>query len=155
MVWGVPKESDGRIEGNVGRDPRDRLQMTVFPDGLQGKPAVTHYATLKNLGYVSLVECRLETGRTHQIRVHMKHIGHPVFNDARYGGDRILKGRNFSRYQQFVENCFAACPRQALHAKTLAFTHPATGKSLFFDSELPADMQNLIAKWTHYVNNKE
>jgi 23S rRNA pseudouridine1911/1915/1917 synthase len=153
VVWGIPKESDGRIEGNIGRDPRDRLQMTVFPDGSQGKPAVTHYHVLEHLGYVSLVECRLETGRTHQIRAHMKHVGHPVFNDARYGGDQILKGQTSSKYQQFVRNCFAACPRQALHAKTLGFVHPASGETLFFDTELPDDMRNLIDKWIHYVNN--
>jgi 23S rRNA pseudouridine1911/1915/1917 synthase len=155
MVWGIPKENDGRIEGYIGRDPRDRLQMTVFPDETQGKHAVTHYHVMERLGYTSLVECRLETGRTHQIRVHMKHIGHPVFNDARYGGDRILKGQTFSRYQQFVKNCFDICPRQALHAKTLGFVHPATGENLFFDSELPDDMRNLIDKWIHYANNKE
>ncbi|MDR1407859.1 MAG: RluA family pseudouridine synthase [Tannerella sp.] len=153
VIWGIPKENDGRIEGHIGRDPHDRLQMTVFPDGSQGKSAVTHYHVLEWLGYVSLVECRLETGRTHQIRAHMKHIGHPVFNDARYGGDRILKGRTSSAYQQFVRHCFDTCPRQALHARTLGFVHPATGETLFFDSELPADMQQLIAKWTHYVNN--
>ncbi|MDR1456338.1 MAG: RluA family pseudouridine synthase [Tannerella sp.] len=151
MVWGVVKDDGGRIEGNVGRDPRDRLQMTVFPDGEQGKPAVTHYQVRQRLGYVTLVECRLETGRTHQIRVHMKWIGHPVFNDARYGGDRILKGQPFSRYRQFVQRCFEACPRQALHAQTLGFVHPATGRELFFDSELPADMQQLIDRWHQYV----
>ncbi|MDR3260997.1 MAG: RluA family pseudouridine synthase [Tannerella sp.] len=156
MVWGILKEDGGRIEGNIGRDPRDRLQMTVFPDGEQGKPAVTHYHALQRLGYVTLVECKLETGRTHQIRVHMKSIGHPVFNDARYGGDQILKGQSFSKYRQFVQHCFDACPRQALHAKTLGFLHPTTGKELSFDSELPADMQQLIAKWIHYVlNSKE
>ncbi|MDR3267524.1 MAG: RluA family pseudouridine synthase [Tannerella sp.] len=151
LVWGVLKEDHGRIEGNIGRDPRDRLQMTVFPDGEQGKTAVTHYQTLERLGYVTLVECKLETGRTHQIRVHMKHLGHPVFNDARYGGDQILKGQTFSRYKQFVQHCFALCPRQALHAKTLGFVHPSTGKALFFESELPDDIRNLIAKWSHYI----
>ncbi|MDR1331452.1 MAG: RluA family pseudouridine synthase [Tannerella sp.] len=155
LIWGIPKEDVGRIEGHIGRDPRDRLQMTVFADGSQGKPAVTHYRVLERLGYVSLVECRLETGRTHQIRAHMRHIGHPVFNDARYGGDRILKGQTFSRYQQFVRNCFEVCPRQALHAKTLGFVHPATGDALLFDSDLPDDMQRLIAKWIHYVNSNE
>ncbi|MDR1336709.1 MAG: RluA family pseudouridine synthase [Tannerella sp.] len=153
LVWGIPGDDSGRIEGNIGRNPHDRLQMTVFPDGEQGKPAVTHYRIRQRLGYVTLVECRLETGRTHQIRAHMRHIGHPVFNDARYGGDRILKGQPFSAYRQFVRRCFEACPRQALHAQTLGFVHPATGRELFFDSELPADMQQLIDKWNQYVIN--
>lgn len=155
LVWGILKEDNGRIEGNIGRDPRDRMQMTVFPDGEQGKTAVTHYRVLERFGYVSLVECQLETGRTHQIRAHMKYLGHPIFNDARYGGDQILKGQNFSKYKQFVQNCFALCPRQVLHAKTLGFIHPSTGKEMFFDSELPDDMQNLIAKWRGYVANYE
>lgn len=151
MVWGILKEESGRIEGNIGRDPRDRMQMTVFPDGEQGKTAVTHYKVLEKLGYVSLVECQLETGRTHQIRAHMKYLGHPVFNDARYGGDQILKGQNFSKYKQFIQNCFSICPRQVLHAKTLGFVHPTTGKELLFDSELPDDIQGLIEKWRSYV----
>ena len=151
MVWGIVKEDFGTIEGNIGRDPRDRMIMTVYADGEQGKPAVTHYRVLKRLGYVTLLECRLETGRTHQIRAHTKYIGHPVFNDARYGGDRILKGQNFSKYKQFVQNCFDTCPHQALHAKTLGFVHPATGKEMFFDSEIPDDMQMLITKWENYV----
>jgi len=155
LVWGILKNDDGRIEGHIGRDPHDRLLMRVFPDGEQGKEAITHYHVLQRLGYVTLAECRLETGRTHQIRVHLKYLGHPVFNDARYGGDQILKGQTFSKYQQFVRNCFAVCPRQALHAKTLGFIHPTTGKELFFDSELPDDMQCLIGKWNHYVNNME
>jgi 23S rRNA pseudouridine1911/1915/1917 synthase len=155
VVWGILKEESGRIEGAIGRDPRDRTLMTVFPDGEQGKAAVTHYQVLERLGYVTLVGCRLETGRTHQIRVHMKYLGHPVFNDARYGGDRILKGQTFSSYRQFAQNCFTACPRQALHAKTLGFIHPSTGKELFFDSELPDDMQHLIAKWNNYINHNE
>ncbi|MDR2138653.1 MAG: RluA family pseudouridine synthase [Tannerella sp.] len=156
MVWGILKEDCGRIDGNIGRDPHDRLQMAVFPDGEQGKPAVTHYQTRQRLGYVTLVECRLETGRTHQIRVHMKHIGHPVFNDARYGGNRILKGQPFSKYRQFVQRCFDICPRQALHARTLGFVHPTTGRELFFESELPDDMQQLIDQWHQYVStNKE
>lgn len=155
LIWGIPKEDEGRIEGNIGRDPRDRLQMCVFPDGEQGKPAVTHYRVLERLGYVSLVECRLETGRTHQIRVHMKHLGHPVFNDARYGGDQILKGQNFSKYKQFIQNCFAVCPRQALHARTLGFLHPSSGKEMFFDSELPEDMQQLTDKWRAYSTTYE
>jgi 23S rRNA pseudouridine1911/1915/1917 synthase len=152
LVWGIVKEDEGTIEGNIGRDPRDRLTMTVFPDGEQGKPAVTHFSVLKRLGYVSLLACRLETGRTHQIRAHAKYIGHPVFNDARYGGDRILKGQNSSKYKQFVQNCFETCPRQALHAKTLGFIHPVTGKELFFDSEIPDDMQLLIDKWENYAS---
>lgn len=153
LVWGIVKDDAGTIEGNIGRDPHDRMSMTVFPDGEQGKPAVTHYRVLQRLGYVTLLACQLETGRTHQIRAHTKYIGHPVFNDARYGGDRILKGQNFSKYKQFVQNCFDTCPRQALHAKTLGFIHPSSGKELFFDSELPDDMQALIAKWENYVNN--
>lgn len=155
LVWGIVKENEGRIEGNIGRDPRDRMQMTVFPDGDQGKHAVTHYTVLERLGYVTLVECRLETGRTHQIRVHMKHIGHTLFNDERYGGHEILKGTTFTKYRQFVQNCFAICPRQALHAKTLGFIHPTTKKEMFFDSELPDDMRQLIDKWRIYANSKE
>ena len=150
LTWGILKEDEGRIEGNIGRDVRDRLKMCVFPDGEQGKPAVTHYRVLERLGYVSLVECRLETGRTHQIRVHMKHLGYPVFNDARYGGDQILKGQPFSRYKQFIQNCFAVCPRQALHAQTLGFIHPSTGKEMFFKAELPDDMRQLTEKWRLY-----
>ncbi|GAB6394586.1 MAG: RluA family pseudouridine synthase [Bacteroidales bacterium] len=150
LVWGIMRDDAGRIEGNIGRDPRDRQRMTIFPEGDGGKPAVTHYNVLERLGYVTLTECRLETGRTHQIRVHLKHIGHVLFNDARYGGNEILKGNAFSRYRQFVRNCFALCPRQALHAKTLGFAHPVTGKEMFFDSPLPADMQRLIDKWRNY-----
>ena len=134
----------------MGRNPKDRLQMAVFPDGSQGKHAVTHYQVLENLGYVSVVRCRLETGRTHQIRVHMKHIGHPLFADARYGGDRILRGERTAKYSQFVENCFRLCPRQALHARTLGFRHPHTGEEMFFESEIPADMTALIDKWRVY-----
>lgn len=155
LVWGIVKEDEGRIEGNIGRDPRDRMQMTVFPEGDQGKTAVTHYSVLERLGYVTLVKCRLETGRTHQIRVHMKYIGHTLFNDERYGGDDILKGTTFTRYKQFVQNCFAICPRQALHAKTLGFVHPTTGEEMFFDSEIPADMTQLIDKWRVYATTKE
>ena len=150
LVWGIPKEETGRIEGNIGRDLRDRMKMTVFTDGEQGKPAVTHYQVLEKFGYVSLVECRLETGRTHQIRAHMKHIGHPVFNDERYGGNIVLKGIQSSKYKQFINNCFEVCPRQALHAKTLGFKHPQTGEEVFFDSELPDDMQQLVEKWRKY-----
>ena len=155
LVWGIVKDDEGRIEGNIGRDPRDRMQMTVFPEGDQGKTAVTHYSVLERLGYVTLVKCRLETGRTHQIRVHMKYIGHTLFNDERYGGNEILKGTTFTRYKQFVQNCFAICPRQALHAKTLGFVHPTTGEEMFFDSEIPADMTQLIEKWRVYANTKE
>ena len=155
IVWGNMAEDHGRIEGNIGRSLKDRLQMTVFPDGDYGKTAVTHYTTLERMGYVSVVECRLETGRTHQIRVHMKYIGHPLFNDARYGGNEILKGTTFSKYKQFVNNCFDICPRQALHAKTLGFIHPRTGKELFFDSNIPEDMSKLIEKWRNYMSNRE
>ena len=153
LVWGIPKDNEGRIEGNIGRDLRDRKKMTVFADGEQGKTAVTHYRVLEKFGYVSLVECRLETGRTHQIRAHMKHIGHPVFNDERYGGSQLLKGVTASGYKQFIQNCFACCPRQALHAKTLGFKHPVTKSEMLFDSELPLDMELLIVKWRNYFNN--
>ncbi len=155
LVWGIVKEDEGRVEGNIGRDPRDRMRMTVFPDGYQGKPAVTHYRVLERLGYVTLVECRLETGRTHQIRVHMKHIGHTLFNDERYGGHEILKGTTFTKYRQFIQNCFEICPRQALHAKTLGFVHPTTRREMFFNSELPDDMRQLIDKWRIYANSKD
>ena len=151
LVWGIVQDNEGRIEGNIGRNPKDRMQMTIFPDGDQGKTAVTHYSVLERLGYVTLVECRLETGRTHQIRAHMKYIGHTLFNDARYGGNDILKGTTFSKYKQFVQNCFAVCPRQALHAKTLGFVHPATGQEMFFDSEMPDDMTQLIDKWRRFA----
>lgn len=155
LVWGIFKQEEGRIEGNIGRNPHDRMQMTVFPEGDQGKTAITHYKVLESLGYVSWVECRLETGRTHQIRAHMKYIGHPLFNDARYGGDQILKGQAFSKYKVFVQNCFDICPRQALHAKTLGFTHPVTGERMLFDSEIPDDLSILKEKWIKYVNTKE
>ena len=161
LVHRIDKDTSGLLviaktpEAKSGRSPKDRMQMTVFPDGDQGKYAVTHYRVLERLGYVTLVECRLETGRTHQIRVHMKHIGHTLFNDARYGGNEILKGTTFSKYRQFVQNCFAICPRQALHAKTLGFIHPTTGEELFFDSEMPDDMQHLISKWRTYATTKE
>ena len=155
LVWGIVKDDEGRIEGNIGRNPRDRMQMTVFPEGDQGKTAVTHYSVLERLGYVTLVKCRLETGRTHQIRVHMKYIGHTLFNDERYGGDQILKGTTTAKYKQFVENCFAICPRQALHAKTLGFVHPRTGETMFFDSEIPEDMTMLIDKWRAYAETKD
>lgn len=155
LVWGIVQEDEGRIEGNIARDPRDRMQMTVFPEGDHGKTAVTHYSVLERLGYVTLVECRLETGRTHQIRVHMKYIGHILFNDERYGGHQILKGTTFTKYKQFIQNCFAICPRQALHAKTLGFVHPTTGEEMFFESELPPDMAELLEKWRTYVNTRE
>lgn len=155
LVWGIMDQNEGTIEGNIGRNPKDRLQMTVLEDPSQGKHAVTHYRVLERLGYVTLVECILETGRTHQIRVHMKHIGHTLFNDKRYGGHEILRGTRFSKYKQFVNNCFDICPRQALHAKTLGFIHPKTGKEMNFTSELPTDMQQLIDKWKGYISNRE
>lgn len=155
LVWGIIDEDEGTIEGNIGRNPKDRMQMAVMSDPTQGKHAVTHYQVLERLGYVTLVKCVLETGRTHQIRVHMKHIGHVLFNDERYGGHEILKGTHFSKYKQFVNNCFAICPRQALHAKTLGFVHPRTGKELFFTSELPEDMTLLLEKWRAYISNRE
>jgi 23S rRNA pseudouridine1911/1915/1917 synthase len=155
IVWGVPDPSEGTITGNVGRNIRDRKIMQVFPDGSQGKPAVTHYRVTENFGYVSLVECRLETGRTHQIRVHFSFIRHPLFNDDEYGGDQILKGTTFSRYQQFIRNCFRILPRQALHAKSLSFDHPVKGVRLSFDSDLPDDMQQVIEKWRNYTSGRE
>ena len=151
VVWGVPEPRAGRIEGNIGRSLKDRLQMAVFPAGDYGKHAVTHYEVTEPLGYVSVVKCRLETGRTHQIRVHMKHIGHPLLNDARYGGDQILRGTTAARYRQFVTNCFAACPRQALHARTLGFVHPVTGEDMFFSCPVPADMMSMIERWRTYA----
>ena len=155
LVWGVVENNEGTIEGNIGRNPKDRMQMAVLSDPAQGKHAVTHYRVLEHLGYVTLVECVLETGRTHQIRVHMKHIGHTLFNDERYGGNEILKGTHFSKYKQFVNNCFETCPRQALHAMTLGFVHPRTGEEMFFTSPLPEDMTNLIDKWRNYISNRE
>lgn len=148
VVWGRPQPAQGRIETNIGRSMRDRLQMAVYDSGSDiGKHAVTHYEVTEPLGYVSVVKCVLETGRTHQIRVHMKHIGHPLFNDARYGGDQILRGERTAKYSQFVKNCFDACPRQALHARTLGFEHPETGERMFFTAPVPADMQALIEKF--------
>lgn len=147
VVWGRPDPQAGRIEGNIGRSPRDRLQMAVFPDGSQGKHAVTHYTVIEPLGHVSVVKCVLETGRTHQIRVHMKHIGHPLFNDARYGGDQVLRGVPSSTYKAFVSKCMEICPRQALHARTLGFRHPHTGEEMDFSAPLPADMTALIERW--------
>ena len=187
LVWGIVQEDEGRIEGNIGRDPRDRMQMTFYLCAVSGRPrpasgrlenylfkdakknqvfikdkpepgcktAVAEYRVLCSKGQLSLVECRLLTGRTHQIRVHMKYIGHTLFNDERYGGHDILKGTTFTKYKQFVQNCFAICPRQALHAKTLGFVHPTTGEEMFFDSEIPSDMQQLIDRWRVYANTKE
>ncbi len=151
LVWGNVENDTGTITGHIGRSLRDRKQMTVFPDGSQGKPAVTHYKVLERLGYITLLECRLETGRTHQIRAHLKYIGHTLFNDARYGGDRILKGTTFSRYRQFVQNCFTLLPRQALHARSLGFVHPKSGKLMKFDAPLPDDMAQTIDKWRQYI----
>lgn len=154
LVWGRLKEPEGTIEGNIGRSQKDRQVFTVYEDGEHGKHAVTHYKLIEELGYVSLVQCQLETGRTHQIRVHMKHIGHPLFNDDTYGGDKILWGTTFSKYRQFVHNCFAILPRQALHAKTLGFIHPTTGEEMLFDSDLAADMVDAINKWRDYISNR-
>ncbi len=151
LVWGDFEQDNGTITGNIGRNLRFRKLMDVFPEGDHGKEAVTHYKVLERFGYVSLVECRLETGRTHQIRVHMQHIGHPLFNDETYGGNKIVKGTVFSKYKQFVENCFSLCPRQALHAKTLGFIHPTTGIEMWFDSEIPSDMEAVIEKWRSYT----
>ncbi len=157
LVWGNIDEEEGTVEGNIGRNPKNRLQQIVFEeeDEEKGKHAVTHYKVLERFGYVTLVSCRLETGRTHQIRVHMKHIGHTLFNDERYGGDKILKGTTFTKYKQFVENCFKILPRQALHAKTLGFEHPVTKKWMDFDSPIPNDMQACIEKWRNYAKHQE
>ena len=157
LVWGNVEADEGTIEGNIGRHPKNRLQNTVYEgdEAYKGKPAITHYKVLERLGYVTLISCKLETGRTHQIRVHMKHIGHTLFNDERYGGERILKGTTFTKYKQFVENCFKVLPRQALHAKTLGFQHPKTGELLRFTSELPQDMQDCIEKWRQYSKHQD
>jgi len=155
LVWGIPDPPEGTITGNVGRSIKDRKIMQVFKDDSDGKPAITHYKVLENLGYISLIECKLETGRTHQIRVHFSHIKHPLFNDQEYGGDQIIKGTTFTKYQQFIRNCFKILPRQALHAKSLAFDHPVTGKRLSFDSDLPQDMQEVIEKWRKYISGRE
>ena len=154
LVWGVPREKEGTITGHVGRNLANRLIMAVFPDGSHGKHAVTHYKLLRDFGYVSLVECKLETGRTHQIRAHMKFLGHPLFADERYGGMQILRGTTSGAYKKFVENCFELLPRQALHAKSLGFSHPITGEELFFDSELPADILQVLEKWENYTSNR-
>jgi 23S rRNA pseudouridine1911/1915/1917 synthase len=155
LVWGDLEEETGTIVAHIGRHKRFRKLFDAYPDAEYGKEAITHYRVLEKFGYVTLLQCILETGRTHQIRVHMQHIGHPLFNDETYGGDKILKGTVFSKYKQFVENCFAICPRQALHAKTIGFVHPATGKEVLFESELPDDMKNLLAKWRGYVSGDQ
>lgn len=154
LVWGNVEEDEGTIVGNIGRSPKNRKIYQVYEEEEMGKHAITHYRVVERLGYVTLVECKLETGRTHQIRVHMKHIGHTLFNDKEYGGDKILKGTTFTKYKQFVENCFAICPRQALHAKTLGFEHPTSEERLSFNSQLPDDMQTLIEKWRNYSHYK-
>lgn len=155
LVWGIVKNDQGTIESQIARNPKDRLQMAVFTDPSIGKHAVTHYTVLERIGYVTLVQCQLETGRTHQIRVHMKHIGHPLFNDERYGGNEILKGTTSGSYRQFIKNCFEACPRQALHARTLGFVHPRTKEEMFFSSELPEDMNQLLIRWRNYAAGRE
>lgn len=151
LVWGVPDPPEGTINVHVGRSLKDRRVTVAFPEGEFGRHAITHYKLLQDLRYVSLVECRLETGRTHQIRAHMKYIGHPIFNDATYGGNEVVKGTVFSKYKQFIDNCFKIIPRQALHAKTLGFLHPVTQQPIQFDSELPADFKEVIEKWENYV----
>lgn len=153
LVWGNLKDDEGTIEGNIGRHLKDRMQMAVFQDEELGKPAVTHYKVLERFGYVTLISCKLETGRTHQIRVHLKHIGHTLFNDERYGGNLILKGTTFTKYKQFIDNCFKTLPRQALHAKTLGFEHPTTKEFMRFDSELPNDITECIEKWRGYAKS--
>ncbi len=154
IVWGSTEEN-GTIDAHIGRHPTNRLLMHVYPEGETGKNAVTHYSTIEDLYYVSYIECKLETGRTHQIRTHMNYLGHPIFNDARYGGDQIKKGTVFTKYKQFVNNCFDLLPRQALHAKSLGFIHPETGEEMFFDSELPDDFQQALNKWRSYRNTKK
>ncbi|MEN8226544.1 MAG: RluA family pseudouridine synthase [Bacteroidota bacterium] len=154
LVWGDMKEEEGTIEGNIGRNPKDRKQMHVFPEGNQGKVAVTHYRVLERLGYVNLVECRLETGRTHQIRVHFQYMSHPLFNDPEYGGDRILRGTTFTKYKQFIQNCFDQLPGQALHAQTLGFIHPTSGKELLFEAPLPEGFSAVLQKWHTYLQGR-
>lgn len=155
IVWGNVKEDSGTITGNLARHAKDRMQMAVYDDPNVGKPAVTHYKVIERFGYITVVSCQLETGRTHQIRAHMKHIGHPLFNDERYGGNAILKGTTFTKYKQFVENCFKILPRQALHAKTLGFEHPVTKEYMRFDTEIPQDMTDCIVKWRNYAKSNE
>jgi len=154
LVWGDMKEDGGTIKGHIGRNPKERKQMYVFPDGEQGKNAVTHYSVLERLGYVNLVECRLETGRTHQIRVHFQYLSHPVFNDPEYGGDRILRGTTFTKYKQFVQNCFDQLPGQALHARTLGFVHPSTGKEILFEADPPKGLNTVLQKWQTYIQGR-
>ncbi|MFC2087534.1 RluA family pseudouridine synthase [Bacteroidota bacterium] len=155
IIWGDMEKNEGTIEGNIGRSMKDRLKMTVFPEGEHGKHAITHYKVLERLGYVNLIECRLETGRTHQIRVHLEFIGHPVFNDERYGGNRIVKGTTFTKYKQFIDNCFKIMPRHALHASSLGFIHPSTGEKLYFESEIPKDMSEVLVKWRNYTSARD
>lgn len=155
LVWGSFDEKEGTITGHIGRNLKNRKIMHVFPEGEYGKHAVTHYKVLEHFDYVSLLECKLETGRTHQIRAHMSHIKHPLFNDEEYGGEKILKGTTFTKYKQFVQNCFTILPRQALHAKSLEFVHPRSGETMFFDSELPDDMATAIEKWRNYISNRK
>ena len=154
LVWGDVKEDQGTIEGKIGRSLKNRKVFTVFPNGEYGKDAITHYKVVERFGYVTLVECQLETGRTHQIRVHLKYMRHTLFNDENYGGNEILKGTTFTKYKQFVNNCFKICPRQALHAKSLGFDHPVTGEKLFFEQPLPEDFSELINKWRNYAIHK-
>ena len=154
LVWGDVLDDKGTIEGHIGRDPKNRLLMTVFPDGDQGKEAITHYEVVERFGYTTLLLCQLETGRTHQIRAHLKSIGHTLFSDARYGGNHILKGTTFTKYKQFVDNCFKLLPRQALHAQTLGFVHPISGKSMSFEAALPNDMLAALDKWRHYAKHR-
>jgi 23S rRNA pseudouridine1911/1915/1917 synthase len=151
LVWGVPEKKEGTIDVMIGRSIRDRKIVTAYPEGDHGKQAITHYRTIKDLRYVSLIECRLETGRTHQIRAHLKYLGHPLFNDSAYGGDKILKGTVFSKYRSFVQNCFKIMPRQALHARSLGFVHPDSNEFMFFESPLPLDFHEVIDKWENYV----
>ena len=155
LVWGDVKQEEGTITGHIGRSLKNRKIMDVFPDGEYGKHAVSHYKVIERFGYTTLIECKLETGRTHQIRAHFKHIGHTLFNDERYGGDGILKGTTFTKYKQFVDNCFKVLPRQALHAKTLGFTHPTTGKFMQFNSEIPEDILQCLEKWRNYTVNQK
>lgn len=155
LVWGTPKEDEGTIDVNLARSPKDRRLVVAVPDGQTGRRAITHYKVLERLHYVSLIECRLETGRTHQIRAHMKYLGHPLFSDSMYGGDKILKGTTFTKYRQFVENCFRMMPRQALHAQILGFVHPVTRQELYFESPLPEDFVAVLDKWRKYANTEE
>lgn len=153
LVWGDFSEDSGTITGNIGRSFKDRKKMDVFPSGEHGKHAVTHWRVIERLGYVTLIECKLETGRTHQIRAHMEHIGHPVFNDEVYGGNKIIKGTTFTKYKQFIDNCFDVCPRHALHAFSLGFSHPSIGNKIYFEEKLPEDMEQLLNKWRNYVKH--